>query len=145
MANNQKFPCSTSHDINRRVRSFDFSTKTNFTAYKLEGMKALRNDKIKWNFLRATLKFWDTEDHVFQFKTIELCTTIKEFSAILGYDLGKKFVAVPCDPRHREILSGALGLSTLITSSMIEGHMVNLHAIVSRLINKRTHGVTDNM
>ena len=145
MANNQNFPCSTIHDINRRVRSFDFSTKTNFTAYKLEGMKALRNDKIKWNFLRATVKFWDTEDHVFQFKTIELCTTIKEFSAILGYDPGKKSVAVPCDPRHREILSGALGLSTLITSSMIEGHMVNLHAIVSRLINKRTHGVTDNM
>jgi len=91
------------------------------------------------------VKFWDTEDHVFQFKTIKLCPTIKEFSTILGYDPGKKSVVVPCDPRHREILSGALGLSTLITSSMIEGHMVNLHAIFSRLINKRTHGVTDNM
>ena len=28
---------------------------------------------------------------------------------------------------------------------MIEGHMVNLHAILSILINKRTYGVTDNM
>ena len=28
---------------------------------------------------------------------------------------------------------------------MIEGHMLNLHAIVSRLIDKRTYGVTDNM
>ena len=28
---------------------------------------------------------------------------------------------------------------------MVEGRMVNLHAIVSRLINKRTHGVSDNM
>ena len=28
---------------------------------------------------------------------------------------------------------------------MIEGHMVNLHAIVSRLIDKRTYGVIDNM
>ena len=31
------------------------------------------------------------------------------------------------------------------TSSMVKGHMVNLHAIVSRLINKRTYGVIDNM
>ena len=61
------------------------------------------------------------------------------------YDLGKKFVAISYDPRHREILSGALGLSTLITSSMIEGHMVNFYVVVSRLINKRTHGVTDNI
>ena len=28
---------------------------------------------------------------------------------------------------------------------MIEGHMVNLHAILLRLISKHTHGVTDNM
>ena len=28
---------------------------------------------------------------------------------------------------------------------MIEGHMVNLCAVLSRLINKRTHGVTDNV
>ena len=28
---------------------------------------------------------------------------------------------------------------------MIKGHMVNLRAVLSRLINKRTHGVTDNM
>jgi len=47
MANNQNFPYSTIHDINRWVRSFDFSTKTYFTAYKLEGIKALRNVKIK--------------------------------------------------------------------------------------------------
>ena len=145
MANNQNFPRSTIHDINRLVCSFDFSTKTNFTAYKLEGIKSLKNVKIKCNFLRAVVKFQDTEDHVFEFKTIELCPIIEEFSAILGYDPGKKFVAVSCDLRHREILFGALGLSTSITSSIIEGHMVNLHAVVSRLINKRTHGVIDNM
>ena len=28
---------------------------------------------------------------------------------------------------------------------MIKGHMVNLRAVLSRLINKRTRGVTDNM
>ena len=28
---------------------------------------------------------------------------------------------------------------------MVEGHMVNLHVIVSRLINKCTYGVTENM
>lgn len=54
-------------------------------------------------------------------------------------------MVVSCDPKHRESLSDAFGLPTSITSSMVEGHMVNLHAIVSRLINKRTYGVTDNM
>ena len=42
-------------------------------------------------------------------------------------------------------MSDVLGLPTSITSSMVEGHMVTLRAIVSRVINKRTYGVTDNM
>ena len=91
------------HDINKWVCSFDFSTKTNFTAYKLEGIKALRNVKIKWDFLQIVVKFWDLEDHVFWFKSIELCPTIEEFFAILGYDPSKKSVAVSCDPRHRDL------------------------------------------
>ena len=94
MASNHNFSYSTIHDINRWVRSFDFSTKTNFIAFKLEGIKALRNVKIKWDFLRATVKFWDIEDHVFRFNIAKLCLTIEEFSAILGYDLGKKSVVV---------------------------------------------------
>ena len=91
------------------------------------------------------MKFQDTKDHVFQFKTAELCPTIEEFLAILGYEFGKKFVAVSCEPKHREILFGALGLPTSITSSMIEGHMVNLYVVVTRLINKCIHGVPNNM
>ena len=145
MASNHNFSHSTIHDINRWVRSFDFSAKTNFTSYKLDGIKALRNVKIKWNFLRAGMKFWDLEEHVFRFNTAELCLTFEEFFAILGYDPNKKSVMVSCDPRYKESLSDALGLSTSITDSMIEGHMVNLRAIISWLIDKRTYGVIDNM
>ena len=65
MSNNQNPPHSITHDINRWVCSFDFVTKTNFTAYKLEGIKALRNVKTKWDFLRVVVKFWDIKDHVF--------------------------------------------------------------------------------
>ena len=57
MVNNQNFPRSTIHDISRWVRNFDFSTKTNFTAYKLEGIKTLGNVKIKWDFLCVGVKF----------------------------------------------------------------------------------------
>ena len=145
MASNHNFSHTTIHDINIWVRSFNFSTKTNFTVYKLEGAKALRNVKIKWDFLHAVVKFWDPEDHVFRFKTVELCLKIEEFFAILSYDSSKKSMAVTYDPRHRESLFDAFGLPTSITSSMVEGHMVNLRAIVSRLIGKRTYGVTDNM
>ena len=91
------------------------------------------------------MKFWDPEDHVFQFNTNELCPTIEEFFTILGYDPGKKSVAVSCDPKHKESLSDVLSLPTSITDSMIEGHMVNLHAIISRLIDKHIYGVADNM
>ena len=139
MANNQNFSHSTIHDINRWVCSIDFSTRTNFTAYKLERIKALRKVKIKWDSHCDAVKFWDPEDHVFQFKTIELYPTIEEFYAILDYDSNKKSIAVSCNPRH------VLGLPTSITSSMVEGHMVNLRVIVSRPINKCTYGVTDNM
>jgi len=52
---------------------------------------------------------------------------------------------VYCDPRHKESLSDALSLPTSITDSMIEGHMMNLRAIISRLIDKRTYRVTNNM
>ena len=145
MASSHNFSHSTIHDINRWVRSFDFSTKTNFTAYKLEGIKALRNVKIKWDFLRAAVKFWDPKDHVFRFNTAKLCPTIEEFFAILGYDPSKKSVVVSCDSRHKEFLSDAFSLPTSITDSMIEGHMMNLRAIISRLIDKCTYGVTDNM
>ena len=138
MASNHNFFHSTIHATNRWVYSFDFSTKTNFTPYKLEGIKALRNVKIKWDFLHAAMKFWDPEDHVFQFKTVELCLTIEDFFAILGYDPSKKSIAVSCDPRHKESLSDALSLPTSITDSMIEGHMMNLCAIISQLIDKRT-------
>ena len=141
MASNHNFSHLTIYDINRWVRSFDFSTKTNFTAYKLDGIKALRNVKIKWDFLHATVKFWDLEDHVFWFNTAELCLTIEEFSAILGYDPSKKSVAVSYDPKHKESLSNALDLPISITNSMIEGHMVKLHEIISRLINKHTYEV----
>ena len=145
MASNHNFSHSTIHDINRWVRNFDFSTKTNFTAYKLEEIKALRNMKIKWEFLHVALKFWDLEDYVFWFSTVELCSTIEEFYAILGYDPSKKPVAIYYDPRHKESLSDDLDLPTFITDSMIKGHMVNFRAIISRLIDKRTYGVTDNM
>ena len=132
-------------DINRWVCSFDFSTNTNFTAYKLEGIKALRNVKIKWDFLCAIVKLWDLEDRVFQFNTAENYLAIEEFFTILGYDPSRKSIVVYCDPRNKESLSDALSLPTSITNSMIEGHMVNLCAIISRLIDKRTYGVTDNM
>ena len=135
MANNQNPSHSITHDINRWVRSFDFTTKTNFTTFKLEGIKSLKNVKINWEFLCAAKKFQDTKDHVFRFNTAELCPIIKEFSTIIGYEFGKKSIAVSCDPKHREILFDALGLSVSITSSMIEVYMVNLHAVVTRLLH----------
>ena len=78
---------------------------------------------------------------MFRFNTVELCPTIEEFFSILGYDPSRKSVAVSCDPRHKESLSDALGLPTSIIDSMIKGYMVNLRAIVSRLIDKRTYRV----
>ena len=70
---------------------------------------------------------------------------LQRILAILGYDPGKKSVAISYEPKHREILSNALGLSISISNSMIESHMVNLHAVIVGLINKHTHGVSNNM
>ena len=70
---------------------------------------------------------------------------MEKFSAILGYDRSRKSIAVSCEPRHKESLSNVIDLPTSITDSMIEGQMVNLRAIISRLIDKLTYGMTDNM
>ena len=48
-------------------------------------------------------------------------------------------------PKHREILSNAIGLSTSVSSSMIEDHMVNLHVVVTRIIGRCTHVLSDIM
>ena len=80
-----------------------------------------------------------------QLNIAELYPTIEEFFAILGYDPSKKSIVISCDPWHKESLSNVLGLPTSIADSMIEGHMVNLHTIISQLIDKRTYGVTNNM
>ena len=48
-------------------------------------------------------------------------------------------------PSTEEILFDALGPSVSITGSMIEGHMVNLHTIITRLIHRHTHDMFDNM
>ena len=82
---------------------------------------------------------------MFRFNTAELYPKIEEFYAILGYDPSEKSVAVSYDPRHKESLFNALSLPTSITDSMIESHMVNLRAIISRLIDKCTYGETDYM
>ena len=54
-------------------------------------------------------------------------------------------MAISCDPKHKEILSYTLGLSVSITSSMIEGHMVNLHVVATRFTHRHAHGISDNM
>ena len=100
---------------------------------------------MNWEFIRAAEKFQDTEDHVFWFGATELCPTIEEFSAILGYEFNKKSMAFTCDPKDKVILSNALGLSVSITSSMIKGHMVNLYAVVTRFIHRNTRVISNNM
>ena len=60
---------------------------------------------------------------------------LKNFLPSWVKSLAKKFVAVFYDPKHEEILFDALGLSVSITSSMIEVYMVNLHAVVTRLLH----------
>ena len=70
---------------------------------------------------------------------------LKNFLPSRVKSLTKKSVAVSYDPKHEEILFDALGLSVSITSSMIEGHMVNLHTVITRLIHRHTHGMFDNM
>ena len=89
------------------------------------------------------MKFWDPEDHVFQFKIAKLCPTIEEFFAILGYDPSKKSVAVSCDPKYRSLC--LMLLVFLLPSLVVWLNMVNLQVIISRLIKKCTYGVIDNI
>ena len=74
-----------------------------------------------------------------------LWNSVRQLKNFMLCDPNKKFVAVFCDPRYKESLSDALVLPTSITDSIIEGHMVNLRAIISRLIEKRTYGVSNNI
>ena len=40
--------------------------------------------RINFPFLHVVAEFWDPKDHVFRFKTMEICPLPEEFEAILG-------------------------------------------------------------
>ena len=46
------------------IDHWDNVSKFNFNAFHLDGLLAFRTTKIDWNFLKAIVRFWDSEDHV---------------------------------------------------------------------------------
>jgi len=70
------------------TRSLSKVEKINLGRYGLSPAITLRGVVIDWDFLRACIRFWDPEAHVFRFGAMmeEMCPLFEEFCAIVGCD-----------------------------------------------------------
>ncbi|KDP37876.1 hypothetical protein JCGZ_06383 [Jatropha curcas] len=70
------------------TRSLSKVEKINLGRYGLSPVITLRGVVIDWDFLRACIKLWDPEAHVFRFGAMmeEMCPLFEEFYAIIGCD-----------------------------------------------------------
>ncbi|KDP37833.1 hypothetical protein JCGZ_06882 [Jatropha curcas] len=70
------------------TRSLCKVEKINLGRYDLSPIITLRGVLVDWDFLRACLRLWDPEAHVFRFGAMmeEMCPLFEEFCAIIGCD-----------------------------------------------------------
>ncbi|KDP30096.1 hypothetical protein JCGZ_18596 [Jatropha curcas] len=70
------------------TRSLSKVEKINLGRYGLSPVITLRGVIVDWVFLRACIRLWDPEAHVFRFGAMmeEMCPLFEEFCAIIGCD-----------------------------------------------------------
>ena len=62
--------------------------KLNMGRYGISAFATLRGVVVDWDFIRACIRYWDPEAHVFRFGAMmdEMCPLFEEVCAILGCD-----------------------------------------------------------
>ena len=79
---------SFNHNIHLWTKSLLRVEKINLGSYGIAPTITMRGVTIDYDFLRACIRFWDPEAHVFRFGSdwVELCPLFEEVCAIVGCD-----------------------------------------------------------
>ena len=95
--------------------------------YGLTPITTLRGVAVDYDFLRACVRLWDPETHVFRFGTgwFELCPLFEEFCAIIGCDPNGPLVRNELRVGNLHLFEGLFGFSSSRARKMIvEGRVV---------------------
>ncbi|XP_056687037.1 uncharacterized protein [Spinacia oleracea] len=123
-------PFSLQRAVRRWLRALTPTEKALLKEYHLEALLGLQQINIDYNFLHATLSFWDSDHHVFVFRGTEICPLPDEFAAILGYPTN----ATPATPgtieEGKTTIGAFLGLDANTLAEIVVGDEVNLEKLV---------------
>ena len=66
------------------LKNLDGGAWSRLEPFHLSVFRSMYARRINYPFLHVVAEFWDSNDHVFRFNTVELCPLPEEFEAILG-------------------------------------------------------------
>jgi hypothetical protein len=99
----------------------------NVQYHGLASFRYLRHVPLRPTLLRAALRFWDPDVHVFCFGDDEICPTIEEFQAYLRTFVSPTFVVPPYQVSMLGLLATLLNISRIL-----EGGQINIMRLIER-------------
>jgi hypothetical protein len=112
--------------INTWIASLENIDWFNFRGLGLNALRHLHTFPICQDILRAAVRCWDSELHVFRFGMQELCPTVEEFQAYLGGNAFADPVIPPIRQNYANILSRKLGLGNGAARFLIRNETLNI-------------------
>ena len=104
----------------------------NIGGFGLAPLFFLKNVQLQPSILRAVVSFWDPVVHVFRFKGEELCPTVEEFQALLGYRPRDQVISPTSLVSFPKILVKLLGLNLNEARSLMRGGELHILQLIER-------------
>ncbi|KAI8542702.1 hypothetical protein RHMOL_Rhmol08G0159400 [Rhododendron molle] len=104
----------------------------NFQYHGLTSFRYLRHVPLRPTLLRAALRFWDPDVHVFRFGDDEICPTIEEFQAYLRTFVSATLVVPPYQVSMSGLLETALEISRGLPNTLVKGGQLNVMRLIER-------------
>lgn len=85
---------------------------------------------LRPELLRAALRFWDPNVHVFRFSDDEMCPTIEEFQAYLRCFASPVLVVPPYQVSMPKLLASSFNVSRGLANTRLEGDQINIMRLI---------------
>ena len=78
------------------ITTLDGSENMNFCSFDLNALFPLSRTSLCFPFLHAATRCWNPITHIFRFGSQEMCSTLKEFQALMESQRDKEIMLQPC-------------------------------------------------
>jgi hypothetical protein len=104
----------------------------NFQYHGLSSFRHLQHVPLRPTLLRAALRCWDPDVHVFRFGDDEICPTIEEFQAYLRTYSSPTLVVPPYQESMPGLLANCLDIHRGFANTILAGGQVNIFRLIER-------------